>query len=81
MGENRYDIAGNLTIRDVTQLVTFHAVYRGMVKTQRGSVSAWKATLEINRFDYGLKWNMMLDTGGLVAGEKVSITMDLEFRK
>lgn len=81
VGEKKYDIAGNLTIRDVTKPVTFHAEYRGTIKTQRGSISAWKASLEINRFEYGLKWNRMLDTGGLVAGETVSISLNLELRK
>ncbi|MBF8248740.1 MAG: Polyisoprenoid-binding protein [Bacteroidetes bacterium] len=44
-------------------------------------MSAWKATLSINRFDYGLKWNRMIETGGLVAGEMVHITVILELRK
>lgn len=81
VGDAQYDITGNLSIRDVTKEVTFHGQYRGSIKTQRGVVSAWKADLEINRFDYGLKWNRMLDTGGLIAGETVTITMNLELRK
>ena len=81
VGDNKYDIAGNLTIRDVTKPVVFHGEYRGTLKTQRGLLSAWKASLEINRFDYGLKWNRMVETGGLVAGETVTIAVNLELRK
>jgi len=82
VGENKYDVTGDLTIRDVTKQVTFHAEYRGSIKTlARGMVAAWRASLEINRFDYGLKWNPVLETGGLVAGETVTITMSLQFRK
>ena len=54
---NKYKIIGDLTIRDVTKKVTFDAEYRGSLKTQRGSVIAWKASTSINRFDYGIKWN------------------------
>jgi len=78
---NKYKITGDLTIRDVTKKVTFDAEYRGSVKTQRGTVIAWKASTTINRFDYGLKWNRMVDTGGLVVGETVTIHVVLELRK
>ncbi|MBI4429961.1 MAG: YceI family protein [Ignavibacteriales bacterium] len=81
LGDNSYKIHGSLTVRDVTKDVVFDAAYNGMIKTSRGFVSAWKATLAINRFDYGLKWNSMIETGGLVAGETVNITVVLELRK
>ena len=80
VGGNAYDINGDLTIRDVTKNVTFKAEHRGTIKTQRGSISAWSVSLKIDRFDYGLAWNKVLETGGLVAGETVTITMNLEFR-
>ena len=78
---NKYGITGDLTIRNVTKKVTFDAEYRGSVKTQRGEVVAWKAALAINRFEYGLRWDRMIDTGGLVVGETVLIQVVLELRK
>ena len=78
---NKYKIVGDLTLRDVTKKVTFDAEYRGSVKTQRGTIIAWKASTAINRFDYGLKWNRMIETGGLVVGETVAINIVLELRK
>lgn len=78
---NKYKITGDLTIRDVTKKVTFDAEYRGSVKTSRGTVIAWKATTTINRFDYGLKWDRMIEAGGLVAGETVTVNVSLELRK
>jgi len=80
-GDNIYKIYGDLTIRDTTKQVVFDVVLNGTLKTSRGLMSAWKATLSINRFDYGLKWNRMIETGGLVAGEMVHITIILELRK
>jgi polyisoprenoid-binding protein YceI len=77
---NKYKILGDLTMRDVTKKVIFDAEYRGSVKTQRGTVIAWKATTAINRFDYGLKWDRMIEAG-YVVGETVTIQISLEFRK
>ena len=82
VGENTYKIKGVLTIRDVTKDVTLDATYNGSIKGMGGStVAAWKATLAINRFDYGLKWNRTIESGGLVAGDTVSITFNLELVK
>lgn len=81
-GENTYDITGDLTIRDVTKKVTFSAVYAGSIKSPWGNmVSAWKASTVINRFDYNLKWSAALETGGLVVGQDVTVTLNLELTK
>jgi polyisoprenoid-binding protein YceI len=81
LGDTKYKITGELTIRDVTKVVTFDAVLNGTLKTDRGMLSAWKATTTINRFDYNLKWSKTLETGGLIVGQDVLITMNLEFNK
>ena len=82
VGENKYKIIGDLTVRDVTKKVSFDAVYNGTIKAPWGAtVSSWKATLAINRFDYGLKWNKAIESGGLIAGDTVTITLNLELNK
>ena len=81
VGENKYNITGDLTIRDATKKVTFDATLNGMLKTSRGVLAAWKATISINRFDFGLKWNRTIEAGGLIAGETVNITLVLELQK
>lgn len=81
VGENKYNITGDLTIRDITKKVTFDATLNGMLKTSRGVLAAWKATISINRFDFGLKWNRTIEAGGLIAGETVNITLVLELQK
>ncbi len=81
LSDNKYKITGDLTIRDVTKNVTFDAVLNGTLKTDRGVLSAWKATTTINRFDYNLKWSKTLETGGLMVGQDVTITMNLELNK
>ena len=82
VGENKYKITGDLTIRDITKKVTFDAVYNGSIKAPWGAtVSSWKATTSVNRFDFGLRWNKAIDSGGLIAGETVNITLNLELNK
>jgi polyisoprenoid-binding protein YceI len=81
VGENKYNITGDLTIRDITKKVTFDATLNGMLKTTHGVLAAWKATIFINRFDFGLKWNRTIEAGGLISGETVNITLVLELQK
>ncbi len=81
VGEQAYKISGDLTIRDVTKRVTFDATLNGIIKGSRGDRAGWTAKLTINRFDYGLKWNRVIETGGLIAGETVNITINLEIVK
>ena len=82
VGENKYRITGDLTIRDITKKATFDAVYNGSIKAPWGAtVSSWKATTSVNRFDFGLRWNKAIDSGGLIAGETVNITLNLELNK
>lgn len=77
--DKNYKITGDLTIRDVTKKVTWDAVLNGTLKSTKSTRVAWKATLAINRFDYGLKWDRVTETGGLVAGDIVTITILGEF--
>jgi polyisoprenoid-binding protein YceI len=81
LGDNKYKITGDLTMRDVTKKVTFDAVLNGTLKTDKGVLSAWKATTTINRFDYNLRWNKTIETGGLMVGQDVTITLNLELNK
>ena len=80
-GENHYAIIGDLTIRDVTKSVRWDAELKGIVKGARTTTAAWKATLSINRFDYNLKWDRTMDSGGLVAGEAVRVTVVCELQR
>ncbi len=79
MKENRGKLAGNLTIHGVTKPVVFDVTFRGQGKDPWGNVRAgFAASLSINRKDYGLNWNEVLETGGLLVGEEVEIRIDVE---
>lgn len=81
VGDKNYKIIGDLTIRNVTKKVIFDATLNGILKTQRGSIAAWKATTTVNRFDYNLKWSRTTEMGGLIAGDNVTLTLVIELRK
>jgi polyisoprenoid-binding protein YceI len=78
LGNNKYELTGNLTIRDVTKQVTWNVTHGGILAGSRGKKAGFKATTTINRFDYGLKWDRATETGGLVVGKEVEITVKLE---
>jgi polyisoprenoid-binding protein YceI len=80
-GDGTYKITGDMTIRDITKPVTFDAVYNGSAVMGNSVHAGWKATTFINRFDFGLKWNRALETGGLIVSDKVNITLNLELVK
>lgn len=72
-------IIGDLTIRDVTREVTLDVVFNGKVKSPFGMMTAgFSANTKINRKEWGLVWNMALETGGVLVGEEVSIDIELE---
>ena len=78
LGDNKYKLNGNLTIKDVTKPVTFDVTYGGSITGQRGTKAGFKATTTINRFDYNLKWDRATESGGLVVGKDVEITVKIE---
>ena len=76
-------IVGNLSIRDVTREVELEVEdFSGVVtdpwgNTKRGA----SATTKINRRDYGLTWNKALEAGGVVVGDEVRISLEVELNK
>jgi polyisoprenoid-binding protein YceI len=74
-----YVLAGDLTIRDVTRPVELSLQPAGVATDPWGGTRAgFEASTEISRKDYGLEWNLALETGGFVLGDKVRIDLDIE---
>ncbi|GAB4439146.1 MAG: YceI family protein [Chloroflexi bacterium OHK40] len=75
-------IIGDLTIRGVTREVVLDAEYNGQALSPWGTTSAgFNASTRINRKDWGLNWNVALETGGVLVGEEVTIEIELEIVK
>ena len=74
-----FKLEGDLTIRDVSKRVSFDVTYNGNAKDPYGNTKAgFKATTSINRLDYKLKWNSLTETGGMIVGDEVRITVNIE---
>ncbi|HET9222995.1 MAG TPA: YceI family protein [Roseiflexaceae bacterium] len=75
-------ITGDLTIRGVSREVVLDVEYAGQAKSPWGTTSAgFSATTKINRKDWGLAWNVALETGGVMVGDEVKIDIELELVK
>jgi len=81
VGDNKYKLAGNLTIRDVTRPVEFDVTYGGSVAAMGTTKLGFKAQTTINRFDYNLKWDKATEGGGLVVSKEVNILVNVELNK
>jgi polyisoprenoid-binding protein YceI len=83
VGEGELSVEGDLTIRGVTRKV--HFALEGPTpptKDPWGNTRiAISASTKINRKDFGLTWNAALETGGILVGDEVTITLDAEFVK
>ncbi len=74
-----YVLLGDLTIKGVTRHVEFDLEFDGVSPDPWGGTRAgFSARTEINRKDWGLEWNVALETGGVVVGEKVKIELEVE---
>ena len=83
VGEGKLKVTGDLTIRGVTKEVVLEvegptAPIKDPWGNQRTGVTG---STKINRQDFGVKWNAKLDNGGVVVGDEVAITFDVELVK
>jgi polyisoprenoid-binding protein YceI len=83
VGDRELAVSGNLTIHGITRNVVFHV--EGPTapgKDPWGNIRVGlSATTKINRKDFGLTWNAALETGGILVGDEVTITLDVQFVK
>ena len=74
-----YRVTGDLTIRGVTRAVVLDAEFGGQVTDLQGKTRAgFSAKTAIDRKDFGLVWNMVLEAGGFAVADKVEITLEVE---
>jgi polyisoprenoid-binding protein YceI len=79
LDEERFRLTGDLTIRDVTKEVVLDGEYEGQIDSPYGDRRAgFTATTEINRSDFGMRWNQVIESGGVTVADKVKITIHIE---
>lgn len=78
-GGNKFTLSGDLTIHGITKTVSFDGGIRGPIKDPWGNTrTGITVTGTIKRKDFGLKWNKVLEGGGLVVGDMVTINVEGE---
>ena len=77
--DTQYRILGELTIRDVKREGSLDVEYGGQGKDPWGNQRvAFSARAALDRKDFGLKWNQVLEAGGLLVGDKVDLELDVQ---
>ncbi|AJD90047.1 hypothetical protein JMA_07300 [Jeotgalibacillus malaysiensis] len=79
IGEDEYEMTGDVTIKDVTRQETFKVEYEGSGQDPWGNQKVgFTADGKINRKNYGLTWNQTLETGGVLVGEDIKINLQIQ---
>lgn len=77
-GDASFELAGNLTIKDVTRPVTIPFEFEGAATDPYGNLRAgFEGSIVVNRKDFGITWNAPLETGGVLIGEKVTLEFEI----
>lgn len=77
-----YVLLADLTIRGTTRPIEFELEFEGVTQDPWGNTKAgFTATADISRKDFGLEWNVALETGGVLVGDKVKIELEIEAAK
>jgi polyisoprenoid-binding protein YceI len=82
LSDHEFEVAGILTMRGVTKPVTLEVVYNGTVGGFGGAtVAGFEVRGKVNRFDFGLQWSALTETGGVVVGSDVRFGIQAEFNE
>ena len=72
------EVTGDLTIKDVTNSVTFPLEYQGSAKDPFGNTRVgFEGSVQVLRSDFGLTWNAALETGGFLVSDKVTLELEI----
>jgi polyisoprenoid-binding protein YceI len=76
---NHARLTGDLTVQDVTRPVVLEVEFTGSAKSPWGSTSyGFGATTTLNRKDWGLTWNVALETGGWLVSDQIEVNIQIE---
>jgi polyisoprenoid-binding protein YceI len=82
VSDEDYKLFGNLTIRDITKPIELKVTYNGNINDPWGNErTGFEIEGRVDRLEYGLKWNLLTDTGGMVAGKDVKLLINVEMVK
>ncbi len=81
-GKDTYKITGDLTMHGITKSAVLSTKYNGQMSDPWGNTKiGFKAESKVNRKDFNIIWNKTLEAGGLLVGDEVEITINIEMAK
>lgn len=82
VGDDEFELVGDLTLKGVTKSVALKAEFGGIEKDAYGNTKAgFEITGKINRKDFGLTYNSLTETGGLALGEDIKLVSNIQLAK
>ena len=79
LGGEKYRVTGDFTMHGVTRPITFDITREGVTKSMQGKeLQGFSATLTLSRKDFGLEWNVALESGGWLVSDQVKIALEIE---
>lgn len=80
--DDEYKLVGDLTIKETTKEITLDAEFGGFMKDPYGNEKAgFSVEGKLNRKDFGLNWNAALEAGGVMVGDEIKISAEVQFVK
>lgn len=79
--EGAFVMKGDMTIRGTTKPVALNVTYNGTVKGFDGDMAGFELTGALNRQDFGLRWNALTETGGVVVSDEVKLVITVELKR
>jgi polyisoprenoid-binding protein YceI len=74
----RWEVTGDLTLRGVTRPVTLEVELEGVGAAYGGPRAVFSGVTEVDREEFGLTWNMALETGGVLVGRQLKIELSIQ---
>lgn len=82
LDDENFSLYGNLTIKDTTKPVKLAVEFNGIAKDPWGNIKAgFTLNGKINRKDFGITYNAVMETGGVMLGEEVKVSGDIQLVK
>lgn len=80
VGDSKYQVTGDLTIRDITKEIELDVVHGGTVADPYGNTKAgFEVIGTINRKEFGLTWNAVTEAGNVVVGDEIKLQLNVQF--